>query len=94
MITAELIRRANDAGITLTLIGGQIVAHGTGTPDPDLVDELRQHRPELHAHLTGQHPPTHESDTITDPDGNTWNLRCRCGLHPSRSHAARPITTD
>lgn len=94
-IVADLLQRAAHAGVTLTVADGQIVAHGTGTVDAELLDHLRQQHDLLVAHLTGAYSDGMTApDTITDPDGNTWKLQCRCGLHPHRSHLARPVTPE
>lgn len=31
------------------------------------------------------------ADTITDPEGHQWLLRCGCSRHPLSSHDADPV---
>jgi hypothetical protein len=31
------------------------------------------------------------TNVFTDPDGRRWALRCTCGTHPDRGHAANPL---
>lgn len=47
MNASELLEKARSGGITVTREGDQLHARADFKPDPDLVDELRHHKPDV-----------------------------------------------
>lgn len=87
MTAVALIDRAIRAGAEIRLVDGQPAIRGTRPLPPGLLQELRNGREAIRAHLAALVAP---EGFLRAPDGTLWRLRCRCGMHPHRGHKAKP----
>src|SRR5215207_10108495 len=89
MSAIRLIEAIEAAGCTIAVEGGEIVVRGPHALPPELVAEIRQHRPDLVAALTGSVEPPAEAPLPRGKlgDDEVWALDPQrvCGSYVPRA---------